>query len=209
MDGDQESIIYVQKDRRAMKVPLSEVFTVSGAAMYLRDALVAACPDHDVDSLMRATGLASIIEPNLIYDQQTTELINDEAVKYVSNTLGVIRVGQILVSNGELVTAEIEQILDSYKAEYDLSVGYDGAQAWQWAGNSLVAFCIVFVLFLAICYCNYRIFDEYNKYLYLLLIFALAAVGSSIVARIDPALFYLMPFTLISLMGYGFFYLYI
>ena len=205
MDGDQESIIYVQKDRRAMKVPLSEVFTVSGAAMYLRDALVAACPDHDVDSLMRATGLASIIEPNLIYDQQTTELINDEAVKYVSNTLGVIRVGQILVSNGELVTAEIEQILDSYKAEYDLSVGYDGAQAWQWAGNSLVAFCIVFVLFLAICYCNYRIFDEYNKYLYLLLIFALAAVGSSIVARIDPALFYLMPFTLISLYLLAFF----
>lgn len=205
MDGDQESIIYVQKDRRAMKVPLSEVFTVSGAAMYLRDALVAACPDHDVDSLMRAAGLASIIEPNLIYDQQTTELINDEAVKYVSNTLGVIRVGQILVSNGELVTAEIEQILDSYKAEYDLSVGYDGAQAWQWAGNSLVAFCIVFVLFLAICYCNYRIFDEYNKYLYLLLIFALAAVGSSIVARIDPALFYLMPFTLISLYLLAFF----
>lgn len=205
MDGDQESIIYVQKDRRAMKVPLSEVFTVSGAAMYLRDALVAACPDHDVDSLMRATGLASIIEPNLIYDQQTTELINDEAVKYVSNTLGVIRVGQILVSNGELVTAEIEQILDSYKAEYDLSVGYDGAQAWQWAGNSLLAFCIVFVLFLAICYCNYRIFDEYNKYLYILLIFALAAVGSSIVARIDPALFYLMPFTLISLYLLAFF----
>ena len=205
MDGDQESIIYVQKDRRAMKVPLSEVFTVSGAAMYLRDALVAACPDHDVDSLMRAAGLASIIEPNLIYDQQTTELINDEAVKYVSNTLGVIRVGQTLVSNGELVTAEIEQILDSYKAEYDLSVGYDGAQAWQWAGNSLVAFCIVFVLFLAICYCNYRIFDEYNKYLYLLLIFALAAVGSLIVARIDPALFYLMPFTLISLYLLAFF----
>ena len=126
-------------------------------------------------------------------------------MKYVSNTLGVVRSGQVLVSEGEMITAEIEQLLDSYKAEYDLSVGYDGPEMLQWTGNVLVAFCMVFVLFLAICYCNYRIFEEYNKYLYLLLIFALAAVASSIVARVDSDLFYLMPFTLISLYLLAFF----
>lgn len=205
LQENPESIIYVQKDRRAMKVPFSEVFTVSGANLYLRNALITACPQFDADSLIMAAGLSGLIEPSLIYDQQTTDLINEEAVKYVSNTLGVVRSGQVLVSEGEMITAEIEQLLDSYKAEYDLSVGYDGPEMLQWTGNVLVAFCMVFVLFLAICYCNYRIFEEYNKYLYLLLIFALAAVASSIVARVDSNLFYLMPFTLISLYLLAFF----
>ena len=205
LQQNPESIIYVQKDRRAMKVPFSEVFTVSGATLYLRNALIVSCPQFDADSLIMAAGLSGLIEPSLIYDQQTTDLINEEAVKYVSNTLGVVRAGQVLVSEGEMVTAEIDQLLNSYKAEYDMSVGYDGPEILQWTGNMLVAFCMVFVLFLAICYCNYRIFEEYNKYLYLLLIFALAAVGSSIVARVDSSLYYLMPFTLISLYLLAFF----
>lgn len=202
---DPESLIYVQKDRRAMKVPFSEVFTVQSAVMYLRDALISRYPESNVDSLMTALDMASLLEPSLIYDQQSTDLINEENVKYVSSTLGVVRAGQVLVSNGEMITAEIEQLLDSYKAEYDLSVGYDGPEALQWIGNVFVAFCIVFVLFLAICYCNYRIFEEYNKYLYLLMIFTLAALASSIVARVNPDLFYLMPFTLISLYLLAFF----
>jgi len=104
-----------------------------------------------------------------------------------------------------MVTAEIEQLLDSYKAEFDMGVGYGGPRVYMWLGNIFIAFCIVFVLFLAICYCNFRIFDEYNKYLYLLMIFALAATGSSLVAGIDSSLFYLMPFTLISLYLLAFF----
>lgn len=205
LQQNPESIIYVQKDRRAMKVPFSEVFTVSGATLYLRNALIISCPQYDADSLIMAAGLSALIEPSLIYDQQTTDLINEEAVKYISSTLGVVRAGQVLVSEGEMVTAEIEQLLNSYKTEYDMSVGYDGPEILQWTGNMLVAFCMVFVLFLAICYCNYRIFEEYNKYLYLLMIFALAAVASSIVARVDSGLFYLMPFTLISLYLLAFF----
>ena len=202
---ESDGLIYVQKERRAEKVPVAEVYTVESATSYLRDAIVAACPQCDADSLFAAASLESLIVPDLVFDQQTTDLIHEESINYVSVTQGVVKAGQVIVSDGEMVTAEIEQLLDSYKAEYDTSVGYGGRRVYMWTGNVLIAFCIVFVLFLAICYCNFRIFDEYNKYLYLLLIFALAAVGSSIVARLDPALFYLMPFTLISLYLLAFF----
>lgn len=202
---DAGGLIYVQKDRRAEKVPVSEIYTVEAAASYLRDAIAADFPECDVDSLYVAASLGSLIVPDLVFDQQTTDLIHEESVNYVSATQGVVRAGQVIVSEGEMVTAEIEQLLDSYKSEYDTSVGYGGRRVYMWIGSILIAFCIVFVLFLAICYCNFRIFDEYNKYLYLLLIFTLAAVGSSIVARLDPSLFYLMPFTLISLYLLAFF----
>ena len=117
----------------------------------------------------------------------------------------MVRSGQVIVSEGEIVTAEIEQILDSYKVEYESNLGYNGPRAFQWLGNVFIAFSLVLILFLAILFCNYRIFDQYNKYLYLLLIFAISAVISSIVAATDSSLFYMMPFTLMALYLLAFF----
>ena len=202
---DPDALIYIQKDRRAVKVPLSEVYTLEDAAAFLREAIADAFPGCNADSLIAAVSLTSLIVPDLVYDQQTTDLIHEESINYISPTQGVIRAGQVIVSEGEIVTAEIEQLLESYRAEFNTSVGYGESRAFMWIGNILIAFFIVLVLFLAICYCNFRIFDEFNKYLYLLMIFTLAAVGSSIVARTDASLFYLMPFTLISMYLLAFF----
>lgn len=200
-----EGLIFVQKDRRASKVPVSEVYTMADAEAYLRAAVAVAREDCNVDSLFNAAGLSGLLSPNLIYDSKTTDLVHDESVKYISTTQGVVRVGQVIVSEGEIVTAEVEQLLKSYEHEYDQSMGYAGNRVFMWVGNIFLAFSIVLVLFLALCYCNFRVFDEYNKYLYLLMIFALAAIASSLVAREDPSMYYLMPFTLISLYLLAFF----
>ena len=206
LDRDSgDGLIFVQKDRRASKVPVSEVYVQEDAEAYLREVIVTSWPECDVDSLFTAAGVSSLLVPNLIYDSQTTELVHDESVKYVSNTQGVVKVGQVIVSEGEIVTAEIEQLLKSYELEYDKSVGYAGSRGFMWVGNVILAFSLVLVLFLALCYCNFRVFDEYNKYLYLLMIFAFAAIASSLVAREDPSMYYLMPFTLISLYLLAFF----
>lgn len=201
----EEGVIYVQKDRRAVKVPVSEVYTLGHAYEILKESLVAALKDVNADSLYAAADLGKIIEPNLVFDQQTTDLVHEESFDHISRTQGVVRSGLVIVSEGEIVTAEIEQLLDSYKAEYDSNFGYQGPRPLQWTGNVLIAFFLVLLLFLAMYYCNSRIFDEYNKYLYLLMVFFLAAVGSSLVAKIDPGLFYMMPFLLIIFYQLAFF----
>ena len=204
-DANPEGVMYVQKDRRAAKVSVAEVFTLAQAENLMRDAYESSVDSCNVDSLYSALGLASLIVPDLTFDQQTTDLIQEESVNYISTTQGVVRVGQVIVSNGEIVTAEIEQLLDSYKAEYNSSIGYGGNMALQWTGNVFVSLFLVLVLFLAIYYCNPLIFDRYNKYLYLLLIFTISAVVSFAVSRTDASLFYLIPFTLIALYLLAFF----
>ena len=200
-----DGVIYVQKDRRAFKVPVSEVYTLERAYVVLKEKVAESSVGYDVDSLYAATGLGAILEPNLVFDQQTTDLVHEESYDHVSRTQGVVRSGLIIVSEGEMVTAEIAQLLDSYKAEYDANVGYMGPQPLQWTGNVLIAFFLVLLLFLALYYCNARIFDEYNKYLYILMVFLLSAVGSSLVERTDPGLFYMMPFLLIVFYQLAFF----
>ena len=198
-------MIYVQKDRRASKVPVTEVYTVETAVGKIYSHAVAAYPDRNVDSLFSAAGIHAMVLPDLVFDQQTTDLVHDESLDFISPTMGVVKTGQVVVSSGEIVTAEIEQLLDSYKAEYDESVGYNGPKTLLWLGNIFIAFFMVLVLFLAIYYCNYAIFEQYNKYLYRLMIFVLAFVASALTARTDPSLFYLMPFTLVSLYLLAFF----
>ena len=197
--------IYVQQDRKAVKVPVSEVFTVEQASAYMLERLKSDFPKVNIDSLWIAAGLSDLIRPDLIYDQQTTDMVHADNVENISPTSGVVRAGQVLVENGEVVTAEIEQLLDSYRAEYNSSIGYDAPNVFQWLSNILIAFCLVLLLFLAIYYCNYTIFSQYNKYLYLLLVFIIAVVASCVVEMANPSLFYMIPFTLIALYLLAFF----
>jgi putative nucleotidyltransferase with HDIG domain len=95
--------------------------------------------------------------------------------------------------------------LESYKNEYNKSVGYYGDGAYQWISAVLMALALVVVLFLAIYYCNANIFSEYNRYLYLLMVFTLAAVGALMAARFNPDIFHMLPFTLVALYLLAFF----
>ena len=198
-------LIYIQKDNRAHKVPVSEVYTTESADSIFRAAVGEKCSGADVDSLYQAAALAELIQPDLVFDQQTTDLVHDEAVNYISRTQGVARAGHTIVSEGEIVTAEIAQMLDSYKEEYNRSVGTEGNSAYRMVSTILLAFSILLVLFLAIYYCNSKIFEQFNKYLYLLMVFALSAVASSVISHVNQEYFYMVPFTLIALYLLAFF----
>ncbi len=199
------NVIFVQKDRRAKKLPASEVYTVQEARDFLLLFLTEADLKCNVDSLCKNAGIYDLIQPNLLYDSQTTDLVHEESVDYVSPTAGVVTAGQLIVSNGEIITAEIEQLLDSYKAEYENSLGYNGPRIWLWLGNILLALGLVTVLFFALYYTNYRIFGQTNVYIYLLVIFFLATVLALVVEKVDPSLLYMTPFTLIALYLVAFF----
>ncbi len=199
------NVIFIQKDRRARKVPSSEVYTLQEARDFLLLFLTEAELECNVDSLCRTAGLYDLLEPNLLFDRQTTDLVHEESVDYVSPTSGVVNAGQLIVSSGEIITAEIEQLLDSYKAEYEESLGYNGPRFWLWAGNILLALTLVTLLFFAIFYTNYWVFDQFNRYLYLLVIYLLATFLAIGVEKADPALLYMTPFTLVALYLVAFF----
>ena len=191
-DSSASRILLVQRDRKTLKLPVDEVYTVASA-------------QRRIDSLYNVAGLSRIIEPDLLFNQHITELMHKESIDNISKTRGVFRAGQTIIANGDIVTAEVEQLLDSYKAEYDANVGYDSNPVYLWLGNTLIALCLVVLLFLAIYYCNWNIFTQYNKYLYLLMIFSLAALGASFAARFNQDIFYMIPFTLVALYLLAFF----
>ncbi len=199
------SVIYIQRDKRASKYPISEIYRVSDA----RDELLAGLKHSGItcnfDSLCRYGGIYAMLVPNLLFDQQTTDLVHDEAVDYISPTSGIVNAGQLIVSHGEIITAEIEQLLDSYKAEYENSIGYGGPVFLLWGGNALLALALVVIVFFTIFYTNAGVFSDFNRYLYLLVIFSLAAFTTFAVEKAGHENMYLVPFPLIALYLLAFF----
>ena len=198
-------LLYIQKGNRAQKVPLSEIYTAEAASAVFREAVSQICHGADIDSLYAAASFAELIQPDLVFDQQITDMVHDEAINYISRTQGVARAGQTIVSEGEIVTTEVALLLDSYKEEFNRSIASDGPTVYRIISTILLAFSLVVVLFLAIYFCNSKIFDQYNKYLYLLMVFALSAVASSVICRVNQEYFYMVPFTLIALYLLAFF----
>ena len=208
LDGHSDpsgAVLYIQKDKRAGKKPVSEVFKESEAKNRLLSDISAKYPRINADSVLRSAGIYDFIVPNLEYDPKTTELVRSESSNQVSTTQGFVSAGQLIVSEGEIVTAEIAQMLDSYKVEYENSMGYGGPRILFWLGNAFIAFALVLLFFLMIYFLNRRLFMDHRKFWYLIFIFIIASVLALIINKFAPRCLYMVPFTLTALYLEAFF----
>ena len=191
-------VIYIQRDKRASKVPVGEVYKLSEARAGLLKEARRLTGYEGIDSLLVANSVYGLIVPNLEYDAQSTQAVNASSVS-VSPTKGTVSSGQLIVSEGEILTSDIVQILDSYKREYESNVVGRGATAYlSLLGNLLFCLLLATLLGFVIYYSNYKIFAD-NRYYYLLFIFTIAAATIILVSRFAPGWTFVMPLTVIAL----------
>ena len=197
-NAEEPEVIYIQRDKRAVKSPTTEVYRLTEArARLLSD--IAALSRVNVDSLFRAEGVYDLLVPNLLFDEQTTELVHAESTPVISPTSGYVNAGQLIVQEGEIVTGEIAQMLDSYKREFEANVGYLGPPALLLLGNVLIALAILVLLYLSIYFNNPRIFED-SRYPYLIVVFLLTALVTLILIRVNERYLMFVPFTLSALL---------
>ena len=199
------AVLYVHKDKRVTKRPASEVFKESDARAKLLSEVSAKNSGVNVDSVLRASGAYDLIVPNLDYDSRTTDLVNSENASRISTTQGFVSAGQLIVSEGEIVTAEIAQMLDSYKVEYESNMGYGGPRILFWLGNAILAFVLSVLFFLVIYFLNKRIFKDIRRFWYLIFVFLIAVAATLLVNKFAPKFLYMVPFTLTALYLEAFF----
>ncbi len=202
---DNVELIYVQKGKRAEKVPVSEVYLLPQARIALLHGVSTDCPEVNVDSIIRSKSIYDLLAVNLVYDEQITALVHSQTQSMVSTTSGFVNAGTIIVNNGERITAEVAQMLDSYKAEYEQSYGYDKPLAAIWLGNALLVLGILICLYFAIYFSNAMIFKDYNRYLYVVVVFTLIASVELILIKFAPQWIFIFPFSVAALYLQAFF----
>ena len=202
--GVESECVLVLDENSEIRVPVQEVFTVASATEYLKDACIRAGVEN-VDSLWQALGLKSLIMPNVRFSQSMTDDNFNDRMYHPSSTSNYVSRSEVIVEKGELVTDQIANLLDSYKAEFDWSVGYSGTTTAMWTGIAIVALIMVVLFFFTLYFCDYGIFSQYNRYLYVLLLYVLFSTITFLLAREETELFYCIPYSLMAMFMMSFF----
>lgn len=204
--AQSDKVIFVKRDKRVTETPAADVYDLARVQSVLRSDLVFDYPDIDIDSIANLLDLKSFIVPNLFYDENTTQLVHREAVNYISPTKGMIYAGQLIVSEGEIVTGDICQILDSYKAEYKLSYGYTGSPDALVTSHLMVILTILALFFLMIFFIERPLLDDLRRLVFLMLMLLIGFAATAILFRVDQRLLYLFPFAVLALYMSAFFH---
>ena len=192
---------YVLLDERGNRELASSVPLSGSAAANLLNSALASRYGALVEGRLNITSL----HPNMLYDSNTTDIAHREKLSKISPTKGMLYSGQLIVSEGEIVTAEIEQLLDSYKAEYEYSIGYSG-NYWLIKLGQLLIIVFIFILFTISAYYMKRdILNKFNRLSFVLLQFIIVAGVASTVITSNASLIYLIPFSVIALYLVSFF----
>jgi len=202
--GVESECVLVLDENSEIRVPVQEVFTVASATEYLKDACIRAGVEN-VDSLWQALGLKSLVMPNVRFSQSMTDDNFNDRMYHPSSTSNYVSRSEVIVEKGELVTDQIANLLDSYKAEFDRSVGYSGTTTAMWTGIAIVALIMVVLFFFTLYFCDYGIFSQYNRYLYVLLLYVLFSTITFLLAREETELFYCIPYSLMAMFMMSFF----
>ena len=204
-DTPSDQVIFIKRDKRVTETPVVDVYDLSRVQNVLKSDLVYDYPDMDIDSIARLIDLQQFLVPNLRYDEATTKLVHREAVNYISPTKGMVYAGQLIVSEGETVTSDICQILDSYKAEYKLSYGNTGSPNALLISHLLLVLIVLALFFFAVWFVDRPVLENPRKLVFLMLMLLIAFAGTAILFRLDQRLLYIFPFAVTILYMSAFF----
>lgn len=205
VNNDKNNYIIVQKDKRAEEVPRASVYNIRQAVEKLQSKIAQIATDSITIAGISKIKPESLIQANLIYDQQSTELVHKNAIDYISPTKGIVYTGQLIVSEGEIITAYIEQVLDSYKAEYELSMGYSGSNISLVAGHALIILAILFLVFASIYTINIQILREKKRFNFIIFLILLTYIITVVVRDTGPEYLFMVPFAVFALYMMAFF----
>lgn len=191
--------IIIQKNRRATEELLSSIYTVDKGIKYIKSELLAQYPLLNADSLLAAIQIQNYLVPNLVIDKVTTEAMHKEAIDYISPSKGMIYTGQLIVAEGETITAEIEQLLNSYKHEYELSLGSNGDVFQLFFAHAIITLIVLLLLFFNIYFVNVDVLKQFNKFSFFLVVALLNFLITVFARNVDPKLLYMVPYAVFAL----------
>ena len=200
-----DKVVFIKRDKHVLETPALDVYDIARVLSTLKSDLVYDYPEMDIDSIARQLNLSSFVVPNLLFDEYTTQLVHREAVNYISPTKGMVYAGQLIVSEGETITGDICQVLDSYKAEYKLSYGYSGSPNALLVSHLLLVITVLSIFFFAVWFIQRDVFDDLRKLIFLMLMLVISFCGTAVLFRVDQHLLYLFPFAVTALYMSAFF----
>ncbi len=203
---DNGNVIFVDYYGSATQKLESSIYSVQGATERVGQILKEKNYNINIDSLFTAIEINSLIVPNLIFDKIATDKLQRSAIDFISPTKGIVYTGQYIVGEGELITESTEQILNSLKAEYQKSVGYDGNIYEIIFGHIIIILSLLILVYIAIYFSDYQILRKQNEFNFIIFILCFNFITTMLVNKFAAEYLFIVPFTVTALYMYAFVY---
>ena len=147
----------------------------------------------------------SILQPNIVLDQNRTALELDSRLSQISYTSRMVMAGDHIISKGEMVTTEKAQTIASLEAENDKRFSDQFSLAGQMIGQFLLAIIAFVALYMFLKNTRHGLLSDTRKVLFIMLLIVLMSALEAMMVRINPDWVLLVPLCLIPILMRVFF----
>ncbi|MBR3915285.1 MAG: HDIG domain-containing protein [Bacteroidales bacterium] len=199
-----ESMIDVVRDRVVKTRQVRDFYTMKTATDFISDHLLNA--DEGIDKAMINRLLLAHIHQNIIYSEDLTEQAREQAKSSISLTFGMVQKDELIINEGEIVTEERYNILNSLKTEYaSIDSGSFFNRNLNLYGQILLVFVIFSSLFIGLRLLYSDIFKESKSINLIIIVMLIMIIPSFIIIRLYPDMIYVMPLTILAMLMVTFF----
>ncbi len=200
-----ESMIDVVRDRVVKTKSFRDFYTMKTATEFVSDYL-----DNlgsDIDKSLINKLLLAYLNQNVVYSEDLTKQSEEQALAAISLTFGMVQKDELIISEGELITDEKYNIINSLRKEYD-TMNADSSffnRNFSLYGQIVIVSLVFFFLFMAIKLLRPEILKESKSVNMILVMMLLLILPSFIIIKHVPDMIYLMPITILAMLLVTFF----
>lgn len=199
-----ESMIDVVRDRVVKTKQLRDFYTMKSATDFVTDYLTNT--DPEIDKILINRLLLVYLHQNVIYSEDLTNQAEEQALSAISLTFGMIQKDELIISEGELITDEKYNILNSLKMEY---ASHDDGNMFNrnlnLYGQIIVVALIFVLLFIALKLMRSDLYKESGSLSMILVMMLMMIIPSFWVIKHYPDMIYMMPIPILAMLLVTFF----
>lgn len=176
-----------------------EIVDPLGAYSFLKDELtdsirLAPATPEFLLSVFQAIGFNRFLETNLVYDEEKNREVRQEVIENISETRGLIKRGQRIIAEGDMVNDDRLMVLDSYREAYNKELG-DASSRWMIRiGQILLILLALAALLFYLFHYRREILNNNVKTGFIFLMLLLSVAGGGLILRSGVISIYLVPF---------------
>lgn len=200
---DDTEIVALKKDAEVQDVVYNSLFQSRDVAELLTEKIGDFPLTYSQSKNLNI--LSEIIKPNVSHDNEFTQKVIDEAIKEISPTKGKISVGQLIISEGEIVEGEKLERLSSLKKESESKLWTQDNYYWIVLGYAVLVSLALLMLLLFLRKYREEIFKNNNKVTFIFFNVALMILLQTLVIKYNSDYLYVVPLSILPIVLKAFF----
>ena len=189
------------KNNVANVVRYKNLYTIESAANYVKS--ITGLSENEMEFLVPL--LLESLSQNTYFNKENTEKLLNQDLNNIAKSRGKVQEGQVIVSQGELVTDEKHQVLISYRENYEGKNWHESSESWLFLGQFLLVLISIFIFYFFLQQFRPEIFKDNKKITFLLSLILLMFLMATVSFKVSKLAVYLMPFCLLPIILKAFF----